>query len=261
MEFENKVAVITGAGNGIGERTAQLLAERGASVALVDYDGDRATEVAQGIIARGGKALALAGDVSDIGQVQANVAAIMAHYGRIDILVNNAGIFVSHTVAQATPEEWRRVLAINLDGTFYWSQAVATASMIERNEGAIVNVASTAGLVAVPNGVAYVASKHGVIGLTKAFAVELGRANIRVNVLCPGITDTAMTLRAMEDNPAMAADRSARIPLGRRATVDDQAEAILYMASPRANSVNGLILNVDGGTVALSSGFSIALAK
>lgn len=261
MEFANKVAVVTGAGNGIGERVAQLLAERGAAVAVVDHDGKRAIEVADAIAGTGAKSLALQGDVSVLAQVKQNVARIMEHFGGIDILVNNAGMFISHTVAAATEEEWRRVVSVNLDGTFFWSQSVAVASMIERRQGAIVNVSSTAGLVAVPNVVAYVASKHGVIGLTKAFAVELGRYNIRVNALCPGITDTAMTQQAQVDNPAMAADRVARIPLGHTATADDQAEAILYMASPRANSTTGLVLNVDGGTVALSSGFSIALAK
>lgn len=261
MEFTDRVAVVTGAGNGIGERTAQLLAERGASVAVVDYDYARAELVAKDIAANGGVAYAVSGDVSDLAQVKANVADILDRFGQIDILVNNAGISVMHTIAGATQEEWRRVMAINLDGTFYWSQTVAVESMIPRAQGAIVNISSTAGLVAVPNVVAYVASKHGVVGLTKAFAVELGRSNIRVNALCPGVTDTAMMERAVRENPEMAADRTARIPLGHRATVDDQAEAIIFMASPRANSISGLIMNVDGGTVALSSGYSISLAK
>lgn len=261
MEFAGKIAVVTGAANGIGERTAQLLAERGATVAVVDFDGKRAEAVAQAIMAKGGKALAVSGDVSNSDQVKANVSQILKQFDHIDILVNNAGICISHPIATATEEEWRRVIDINLSGTFFWSQTVAVESMIPRNQGAIVNVSSTAGLVAVPNVIAYTASKHGVVGLTKGFAVELGRSNIRVNALCPGVTDTAMMEDAIRINPEMAADRTARIPLGHRATVNDQAEAILFMASPRANSVSGLIMNVDGGTIALSSGYSIGLAK
>jgi NAD(P)-dependent dehydrogenase (short-subunit alcohol dehydrogenase family) len=261
VEFSDKIAVVTGAANGIGERTAQLLAERGASVAVVDFDGKRADTVAQAIVARGGKALAVSGDVSNSAQVKANVAQILEHFGQIDILVNNAGICISHAIVSATEEAWRRVIDVNLSGTFFWSQTVAVECMIPRKQGAIVNVASIAGLVAVPNVIAYTASKHGVVGLTKGFAVELGRSNIRVNALCPGVTDTAMMADAIRINPQMAADRIARIPLGHGATVDDQAEAILFMASPRANSVSGLIMNVDGGTVALSSGYSIKLAK
>jgi NAD(P)-dependent dehydrogenase (short-subunit alcohol dehydrogenase family) len=261
VEFTDKIAVVTGAANGIGERTAQLLAERGAAVALVDFDGKRADTVARAIVATGGKALAISGDVSDFAQVKANVAQILEHFGHIDILVNNAGICISHAIGSATEEEWHKVININLSGTFFWSQTVAVECMIPRKQGTIVNVASIAGLVAVPNVIAYTASKHGVVGLTKGFAVELGRSNIRVNALCPGVTDTAMMADAIRINAEMAADRTARIPLGHRATVDDQAEAILFMVSPRANSVSGLIMNVDGGTVALSSGYSIQLAK
>ena len=261
MEFSGKIAVVTGAGNGIGERTAQLLAERGATVVVQDYNRERAQAVAQEIADRGHTAMAVSGDVADLDQVKANVAQVLERFGHIDILVNNAGIFFSHTVAGATPDEWRRVIATNLDGTFFWSQTVAVESMLPRKLGAIVNVASTAGLVAVPNVIAYTASKHGVVGLTKALAVELGRSNIRVNAICPGLTDTAMTEQAMRDNPAMVADRTARIPLGRRATVDDQAEAILFLASDKANSVNGVVMQIDGGTIALSSGYTLSLAK
>lgn len=260
MEFEGKVAVVTGAASGIGERTAQLLSERGADVALVDFDGPGVETAAQALANRGGVAIGLAGDVSDAGQVRANVSAILDRFGRIDILVNNAGICVNHAIADATEEEWHRVIGVNLNGAFFWSQAVAVEAMMPAKQGVIVNVASTAGLVAIPNIVAYTASKHGVVGLTKSFAVELGRWNIRVNALCPGITDTMLMRELLKTHPEIAADRIARIPLGHLASVEDQAEAILFMASPRANSVNGLIMNVDGGTISLSSGYSVSAA-
>jgi len=149
-------------------------------------------------------------------------------------------------------------MAVNLDAVFHWSQAVATASMISRRCGAIVNVASLAGLVAIPDAAAYVASKHGVVGLTKALAVDWGRYNIRVNALCPGMTWTDLSKEDQVRNPQMFVERERRIPLGHAAQPAEQAEAILFLASAGASAVNGLIMNVDGGQLAMSSGSSLA---
>jgi NAD(P)-dependent dehydrogenase (short-subunit alcohol dehydrogenase family) len=146
-------------------------------------------------------------------------------------------------------------MAVNLDGTFYWAQAVASRSMIPRRAGAIVNVASIAGLVGFPNAASYVASKHGVVGLTKALAVDWGQYNIRVNALCPGMTWGSNLSKAdLAKNPNHFVDRVPRIPLGHAAQPEDQANAILFLASAEASYAHGLIMNVDGGQIALSSG-------
>jgi NAD(P)-dependent dehydrogenase (short-subunit alcohol dehydrogenase family) len=152
---------------------------------------------------------------------------------------------------------WRRVLSVNLDGPFFWSQAVAIASMLPRRSGAIVNVSSLAGLVSGPNIAAYTASKHGLVGLTKALAIEWAPRGIRVNAICPGFTETNLVAAARIANPVMFAERVARIPTGVAATAEDQADAILFLASDQARAIAGLVMNIDGGTLAMSSGFSV----
>jgi NAD(P)-dependent dehydrogenase (short-subunit alcohol dehydrogenase family) len=144
-----------------------------------------------------------------------------------------------------------------LDGPFFWSQSVAAASMLPRRSGAIVNVASLAGLISGPRIAAYTASKHGLVGLTKALAVEWGPFGIRVNAICPGFTETDMVAAARASNPEMFAERVGRIPLGIAATADDQANAILFLASDQAAAIAGLAMNIDGGTLAMASGFSV----
>lgn len=252
--FEGRIVLVTGAGSGMGLAAAHLFAAEGGTVWINDLKADTAAAAASAIADAGGTAFALPGDVSDEEVARASVRQVVERSGRIDVLVNNAGI---STIQPATDyAAWRRTMAINLDAPFYWSRAAATASMIPNRSGAIVNVASNAGFAAFPGDVGYIASKHGVTGLTKALAVEWAPHGIRVNCLCPGLTETNM-IREMEALDANRfVERRRRIPLGRIGKPEEQAEAMLYLASDDASYVTGLIMNNDGGQMALYSGFS-----
>jgi NAD(P)-dependent dehydrogenase (short-subunit alcohol dehydrogenase family) len=252
--FADKVAIITGGASGIGLAAARRLSEEGAAVAINDLDADR---VRAAVLALGGAAIAIPGDASSPEVARNRTAEVIAMLGRVDILINSAGIFYRGPAEKIATNDWRRVMAVDLDGAFFWAQAVAAQSMLANRSGAIVNVASTAGLNAGPGAAPYVAAKHGVVGLTKALAVEWGPFGVRVNALCPGITETEMVAHSWKGQDEAYAERLARIPTGRAATPDEQAEAILFMASPLSGSVNGLIMNVDGGNLALSSGYSV----
>lgn len=256
MRFQDKVVVITGASRGIGFEAARCFAAEGASVVVNDFDPDAAQAAANQIIEAGQKAMALPGDVSDVATVKRNVDQVMKAFGRIDVLVNNAGVYWLCPPEQMSAEEWRRTFSVNVDGMFFWSQAVAVASMIPRRAGAIVNIASGAGLAGIPNAPAYVASKHAAIGLTRALAVDWGQYGIRVNAVCPGLTWTELARSGQRQNPEVFAERERRIPLGQAATMEQQAKAILYLASDDAASMHGTTMVVDGGTMAMSSGYS-----
>ena len=252
MRFRDKVAIVTGAGGGIGKVTALLLAAQGAVVAVNDLDEAAAQATIDDIRSNRGQALAIPGDVSDEAVANEAVAEVMRAHDRIDILVNNAGMSV---VAPAEDfVAWDRVLRTNLYSQFFWSKAVAKAAMIPAARGAIVNVASIAGLAAVPNQIGYVVSKHGVIGLTRSLAVEWGRYGVRVNCVCPGITATDLTTGPSGMDADRLSARIARVPLGRMGTAEEQAEAIAFLVSDEASYLSGLILNNDGGQLALHSG-------
>lgn len=256
MRFKNRVVVVTGAATGIGLSTAKAFGAEGAQLVITDLDRDAVDKAVLEIESDGGSVIGLVGSVADATEVAAHVETILAAFGRIDILVNNAGIMRRAAPESMTADAWRQVMSVNLDGTFYWCQAVASKSMIPRRSGCIVNVSSMAGLVAIPNAPAYVASKHAVVGLTKALAVDWGQYNIRVNVVCPGMTWSNLSKADVARNPTMFVEREQRIPLGHAAQPHEQASAILFLASPEASYVHGLVMNIDGGQIALSSGHS-----
>lgn len=254
MKFADKVVIVTGAGSGIGLATAALFAREGAIVVVSDIDEHRCRIGVDAVQAAGGEAMSAPGDVSDRPTVRAHVAAILDRHGRIDVLVNNAGI------ATSAPAEdyplWDRVLAVNLSGPYYWAVEVASKSMIPRGAGAIVNVASACGVVAIPNDSGYIAAKHGLVGLTKALAIEWGKYGIRVNCLCPGFTETAIQAEVEKVHPGKYDGRRSRIPIGRGGTPEEQGKAILFLASDDAAYCTGAIVLNDGGQTSLMSGWA-----
>jgi NAD(P)-dependent dehydrogenase (short-subunit alcohol dehydrogenase family) len=253
LRFNDQVVVVTGAARGIGLVTAQMLAQEGALVVVCDLDPATVNEAVERI---GGKTIGVAGDVSKLADVRNNVDQVMKAHGRIDVLVNNAAV-TSYFAPELLPEEnWRREVDVVLAGSFFWAQSVANAWMIPQRRGAIINLGSGAALAAVPRCAAYVAAKHGVIGLTKALAVDWGQYNIRVNCVCPGLTFTELSKFVASKNPEMMKQREMRIPLQRGAQPEDIAHAVLFLASSEANAISGESLSVDGGTLAMSSGFS-----
>jgi NAD(P)-dependent dehydrogenase (short-subunit alcohol dehydrogenase family) len=246
FEIPGQVAVVTGAARGIGLATAQLLAQAGASVALLDVDGDTAKKEAGRI---GAKAAAWTCDVTSESTVESVFADVIRRFGRIDILVNNAGAAVRKPAVELSMEEWRRVLDLNLGGVFLCSR-IAARAMGAQGGGAIVNLASIMGFSGgiFPNA-SYQASKGGVVNLTRALALEWAEMKIRVNAVAPTFVKTDLTVPIFS-NPEVLAMVQAHTPLGVLPEVEDIAAAILYLASPAARCVTGVTLPVDSGYLA-----------
>lgn len=247
--LEGKIAVITGAGRGIGAATARLFAIEGASVVLASRNEEELFQLAHEIKAAGGEALAVKTNVADAASIEALIQRSIEVYGRLDLAVNNAGIAGGNRPLAETPEEvFDNVIAINLKGVFL-ALKYELAAMQAGGGGAIVNMSSTVGLVGTSAGIApYIASKHGVVGLTKAAALEYARQNIRVNAIAPGTTHTPVNEHWITD-PQTSQRIIGGIPLGRVAEAEEIAEAALWLCSDAASYITGTTLAVDGGYV------------
>ena len=244
MLLENKIAVVTGAGRGIGRGIAFALAREGAMV-VVNYNGskDRAEEVVRTIEEAGGKATAVQCNISDFEAAKEFFANVVKEYGKIDILVNNAGITKDNLMMKMSEEEFQSVIQTNLAGTFHGVKFV-TRPMMKQRQGRIINIASVSGVIGNMGQANYSASKAGVIGLTKAAAKELASRNITVNAVAPGFVATEMT-DVLSDSVKEAA--VATIPLGRFGEVEDIAETVVFLASDKAKYITGQVICVDGG--------------
>jgi NAD(P)-dependent dehydrogenase (short-subunit alcohol dehydrogenase family) len=247
ISFENKVALVTGAGSGLGLATAKAFAESGASVVLADANEKAACSAAEELAAQGHKTLAVHCDVADDSQVEHMVELTVAAFGRLDAAYNNAGVQnVPAEAADTTREDFDRVISINLRGV--WScMKFELRQMLKQGSGAIVNCSSIGGLVAGPKRGTYQASKHGVLGLTKSAALDYAARGIRINAVCPGIIHTSMldTMMATQANALNEMLKS--VPIGRLGRPEEIASAVLWLCSPAASFMIGHALAVDGG--------------
>jgi len=246
VELEGKVALVTGAGRGIGRAIALRLAWAGADILVNDFDPDSAADTAAMIEQSGRRAAALAADVTDRGQVRDMVAQGLERLGGLDILVNNAGVAGSSCLVREMPaESWDRTLAVNLTGVFNCCQAVIPL-MIERRWGKIVNIASLAARrLSKLGGADYTAAKAGLLGFSRHLAFELAAFGINVNVICPGATLTDMVREKTSEEFRRQVGK--QVPLGRWIKPEDQAEAVLFLVSEGASMITGHVLDVDGG--------------
>ena len=252
-----KVALVTGSAQGIGQRTAEVLAQRGFSLALNDLRSPAET-LAQ-VKSQGVDAKEVLGDVSDETSVARMAEMVMNHFGRIDVLVNNAGVSSITPAENITVAEWRRVMDINLLGPFLLCRAFGR-TMLQQRSGSIINIASVAGLLGVADRAAYNTSKHGLIGLTRTLAAEWGGRGVRCNAVCPGWVKTPMDDSAQEAGLYADSDITGRVPMARFATPDDIAQAVAFLADPAQSSfVNGHALSVDGGWASDGSWESLRL--
>jgi NAD(P)-dependent dehydrogenase (short-subunit alcohol dehydrogenase family) len=257
MTLAERVAIVTGAGHGIGKATALALAQAGAHVAAVDIDQPAAEATAAAITALGRRSLAVASDVGDLASIDRMARQVVDAFGQIDVLVNNAGVTRRAYIMDLTEDDWDRIMRVNGKGVFFCLQRVAR-EMIPRRSGVIVNIASIAGkgYVGTSNAI-YAASKGAVISLTRIAALQLARHNVNVNAVCPGTTVTALSegnlsTRARDEGVTveeMARRRNAVIPLGRPNDPEDVAALAVFLASPGARNITGQALNVDGGVI------------
>src|SRR4051812_20177603 len=247
LDFSGKVALVTGAAAGMGLATARAFAEAGAAVVLADFKEDAVKAAAEELVSAGHKAIAVRCDVSDDAQVAAMVDRTVAEFGRLDAAFNNAGV-MAHIAptAESTREDWDRVIGVNLRGV--WSSMKHELRQMERQgEGAIVNNASVGALTGNPGIGSYIASKHGVVGLTRTAALEYVRRGIRVNAVNPGLIDTQVGRDVFKGDEQVYAETAKQVPIGRAGKPEEIAAAVLWLCSPGASYIVGHALTVDGG--------------
>jgi 3-oxoacyl-[acyl-carrier protein] reductase len=247
MGLEGQVAIVTGAGQGIGKAIAGRFAAEGADIGMIDVNSEKAEATSGEIRRMGRRALAVVADVANFRAVEAAVGEIVGGLGHLDILVNNAGIEKRAPFLEITPDDWQRQLDVNLSGTFYCTQ-VAAREMAKRKYGRILNISSVAGLIGPIDLAAYGAAKAGIVGLTRAAALDLADFGITVNAIAPGPIETELmlgvwTAEALRERPQHGA-------IARFGTVDEIAAAALFLASPDSGFITGVTLSIDGGAVA-----------
>lgn len=249
--FEGKVVLVTGSGSGIGRATAVAFARAGAKVVVSDINADGGEETVAEIAEAGGEATFVEADVSKSAQVEALVERVVEHYGRLDCAHNNAGIegTMGSPTAEYDEEVWDQLIGINLKGVWLCMK-YEIPKMLDGGGGAIVNTSSVAGLVGFAGISPYVASKHGVVGLTKTAALEYAQQGIRVNAVCPGVIRTPMVERAMGGSEEAEIQFAASEPVGRLGVPEEIAETVVWLCSDAASFVTGVPMPVDGGLVA-----------
>jgi NAD(P)-dependent dehydrogenase (short-subunit alcohol dehydrogenase family) len=248
--MKDKVALVTGASSGIGRATALSFAREGAKVVVADMNVIGGEETVEMVKAAGSDAFFVETDVSQAASVEAMISKTVETYGRLDYAHNNAGVEgVLTRTAEQTEEDWDPVIRINLKGVWLCMK-YEIPQMLQQGAGAIVNTASGAGLIGVKRMAAYVASKHGVVGLTKTAALEYAKAGIRVNAVCPGVIQTPMVARVSGNRPDVLDKMIAAEPIGRSGQPEEIAEAVVWLCSDAASFVTGHAMAVDGGAVA-----------